>query len=299
MAASHAIFAGAIPALYDRLLGPGLFNPYADDLARRVAGFDNEAVLETACGTGILTHALTVALPPAVRIVATDLNQPMLDQAATKPELARVALRQADAQALPFPDAGPGASPDAGPGASPDAGPGAGFDTVVCQFGVMFFPDRIAGFREARRVLKPGGRFLFNVWGPLSHNPVTELIVRALAERFPDNPPSFFAKVPFAYHDVSRIRDDLRAAGFADMSAETVDLQVPLASPRDVVVGLCQGTPVRAEIEARDPGGLVRVTEAVADYVMARLGERTTNHARPGMDATSHAMRALVVTARP
>src|SRR6185312_3859114 len=115
MAASHTVFAGAIPAQYDRLLGPGLFEPYAGDLARRVAGFDNEAVLETACGTGIVTRALTAVLPSAVRITATDLNQPMLDQAATKPELARVVLRQADALALPFPDAG--------------------FDTVVCQFG--------------------------------------------------------------------------------------------------------------------------------------------------------------------
>jgi SAM-dependent methyltransferase len=267
MAASHTVFSGAIPALYDRLLGPVMFEPYADDLARRVAGFANEAVLETACGTGIVTRALAVALAPAVRITATDLNQPMLDQAATKPDLARVVLRQANALALPFPDAA--------------------FDTVVCQFGVMFFPDRIAGFREARRVLKPGGHFLFNVWGPLSDNPMTDLIAQALSALFPDNPPSFFEQVPFGYHDAGRIERDIADAGFTGMVADTVDLRVPMASPRDLVAGLCQGTPVRAEIEARDPGGLARTTEAVADYVMARLGE----------GANSHSMRALVVAA--
>ena len=107
-------------------------------------------LLETACGTGILTRALAARLPEAVAITATDLNEPMLDFARLQPSGGRVAWRQADAQALPFSDGT--------------------FDAVVCQFGVMFFPDKQRAYREVFRLLKPGGRFLFSVWDRLETN---------------------------------------------------------------------------------------------------------------------------------
>jgi SAM-dependent methyltransferase len=229
MTATESVFAGSIPALYDRLLGPLLFEPYARDLAARAAALQPRHILETAAGTGVVTGMLIEQVSEA-EIVATDLNQAMLDVAAGRIGSDRVEFRAADAQSLSFPDAS--------------------FDLVVCQFGVMFFPDRVAAYREARRVLKPGGRFLFNAWDRIDRNPVTVAAAGAVAALFPDDPPSFFARVPFSYHDTMRIEADLRAAGFTDIAAETVATTSRVVA-RDAARGLCEGTPLRAEIEER------------------------------------------------
>jgi ubiquinone/menaquinone biosynthesis C-methylase UbiE len=170
MVASDKLFAGSIPEIYDRFLVPLIFEPYARDLAARVAGLDPQNVLETAAGTGVLTREIASRLPAHARLVATDLNQPMLDLAAAQQGGAgRVAWRQADALALPFEDQS--------------------FDAVTCQFGVMFFPDKIQGYRQARRVLKPGGRFLFNVWDQISENDFADVVTQSLATLFPQDPP--------------------------------------------------------------------------------------------------------------
>jgi ubiquinone/menaquinone biosynthesis C-methylase UbiE len=219
MTGRDSVFAGSIPALYDRYLGPLLFRPYAQDLAERLGDLASGRVLETAAGTGIVTEVLAQRLPPAVAIVATDLNQAMVDHAAAKPALQRVALRQADALALPFAD---------------DS-----VDAVVCQFGAMFFPDKVAGYREARRVLKPGGRFVFNVWDSLAHNPITRVVVDTMAARYPDNPPRFLARTPHGHSDAAVIRRDLAAAGFAAPSIETVTLPSRAPSALDPAIGFC------------------------------------------------------------
>ncbi len=242
MTATDSLFTGSIPALYHSRLGPLLFEPYALDLARRAGALQPRHILETAAGTGIVTEALLKEAPRA-EIVATDLNQAMLDVAAGRIVSWRAAFQQADAQSLPFADAS--------------------FDAVVCQFGVMFFPDRIAAYREARRVLKPGGVFLFNVWDSLENNPVTAAMADAVAALFPDDPPSFIQRVPFGYHDKARIEADLRAAGFTDIAAETVEKSSPVPA-RDAATGMCQGSPLRAEIEERAPGRLGEATEAAA-----------------------------------
>lgn len=270
MATSDAVFAGSIPALYDRFMGPMLFRPYAADIARRLAGLDRGRVLETAAGTGIVTEALIEALPPAVEIVATDLNQAMVDFAAAKPGMTRARLRQADALTLPFDDGT--------------------FDVVVCQFGVMFFPDRVAAYREAKRVLKPGGRFLFNAWDSLAHNPLPALLTATLAARFPDDPPRFFERTPHGHHDIDRIQADLFTAGFGDVIIIIDTLTMPSRSPsaRDAATGFCQGSPMRGEIEARAPGGLQDATDAVAAAFVARYGS----------GAIEAPMQAHVVTAR-
>ena len=202
MGSTDAAFAGSIPSLYEQYLGPLLFEPYAEETAGRLRGLTQGRILETAAGTGIVTRAMVGALPPAVEIVATDLNQAMLDLAATRLQAPQVTWRQADAQALPFEDAA--------------------FDAVVCQFGVMFFPDKGAGYREALRVLKPGGRFLCVVWDRLEANPVSKVVSDAVARLFPDDPPRFFERVPFGYADPDRIRGELRQAGFEDAAIETV-----------------------------------------------------------------------------
>jgi ubiquinone/menaquinone biosynthesis C-methylase UbiE len=145
MSESDRVFAGPIPENYDRYMVPLIFEPFATDLAQRAAALSPSAVLETAAGSGVVTRALAPRLPPGASYAVTDLNQPMLDYASSRqgPD-SRIKWRRADALALPFEDET--------------------FDLVCCQFGAMFFPDRISGYREAKRVLKPGGYFLFNVW---------------------------------------------------------------------------------------------------------------------------------------
>jgi ubiquinone/menaquinone biosynthesis C-methylase UbiE len=252
MTGTDAVFAGSIPALYDRYLGPLIFEPYALDLARRIGGLKPGRVLETAAGTGIVTQALVEALPSGSTLVATDLNQAMVDHAAAKPALERAELRQADALKLPFEDES--------------------FDAVVCQFGAMFFPDRIAGYREARRVLKPGGHFIFSVWDSLPHNPMTRCVVDAAGARYPQNPPRFLARTPHGHSDRDVIRRELAQAGFDSPNIETVTLPSRAPSADDPAIGFCQGTPMRAEIEALDPQGLAAATEAVAAAVRAEFG---------------------------
>lgn len=247
MSGNDAVFAGSVPALYDRCLGPLLFVPYARNIAVRAAALAPGRALETAAGTGIVTEALAAALPGA-EIVATDLNQAMLDIAAARGLPARVSFQAADAQALPF--------------------PAGGFDLVVCQFGAMFFPDRVGAYGEARRMLAPGGRFLFNVWDTLAHNPVSALLGDTVASRFPDDPPAFYRRVPFGYHDTARIEADLRAAGFADITIETVSLSSRVDA-RAAAMGLCQGSPMGAEIEAR--GGDLAAVAAAAEAALAPL----------------------------
>jgi ubiquinone/menaquinone biosynthesis C-methylase UbiE len=252
MANVDTVFSGSIASLYDRYLGPLIFEPYAEDLARRLSAFDPKRVLETAAGTGIVTRALERSLSSGASIVATDLNQPMLDHAAERISSSRVSWQKVDAQALPFPDGA--------------------FDAVVCQFGVMFFPDKQKAYREARRVLKPGGRFVFNVWDRIEHNEFADLVTAAVADLFADDPPRFLARTPHGYHDQQAVIAELRSAGFVDVAAETLTRRSVAPSCRDPAIGYCQGTPLRNEIETRDPGRLVEATEAAASKISAQFG---------------------------
>jgi ubiquinone/menaquinone biosynthesis C-methylase UbiE len=252
MTSSDTVFAGSIPANYNRYLGPMLFAPYAQDLARRLSGMTVGSVLETAAGSGIVTQALAAALPASVDLVATDLNPAMVDFARAKPGLERVTFRQADATALPFSDAS--------------------FDAVVCQYGAMFFPDKVAGYREARRVLKPGGRFIFNVWDEIAYSPVADVVTESVAALYPADPPRFLARTPHGYSDMAVIRAHLAKAGFDNVAGETLRLPCRAPSHRDPAIGFCQGSPLRNEIEARNPDGVPAATEAAAAAVAKRFG---------------------------
>jgi SAM-dependent methyltransferase len=253
MRPTDRVFAGSIPALYDRYLGPLIFEPYAADLAKRLEDLTAGRLLEIAAGTGVVTRALA-RLPDAVAIVATDLNPPMLAFAAARMEPRRpITWRQADALALPFAESE--------------------FDVAVCQFGVMFFPDKRTAFREALRVLKPGGRFLFNVWDRIEVNEFAQVVSEAVAALFPENPPRFMARTPHGYHDTGMIRDELKAVGFSSIAIETVERRSKAPSARDPAIGFCQGTPLRNEIDARDPRRLAEVTEAATRAIAERFGE--------------------------
>jgi SAM-dependent methyltransferase len=253
MQSRDSVFAGSIPEIYDRYLGPALFDPYAADLAGRVADLTGGAVLETAAGTGRVTRVLARVLPANVSITATDLNQAMLDFAASQDGVERVAWQQADATALPFDDAR--------------------FDAVVCQFGAMFFPDKVAAYREALRVLKPVGRFMFNIWDRIEVNEFAQITTEALVALFPEDPPLFLARTPHGHHRTDVVADELRLAGFGNVAIETVELKSRVPAARDIAIGFCQGSPLRNEIEERRPGGLEAVTEAVARAIAARLGD--------------------------
>jgi len=251
---SDTAFAGSIPEFYDTQMVPLIFEPYAEDMARRVAALKPRRVLETAAGTGVVTRALDRALPATSEIVATDLNQPMLDRAAVVGTSRPVRWQQADAMQLPF-----------------DA---ASFDAVVCQFGVMFFPDRPHALREARRMLRPGGTLLFNAWDRIEDNEFADVVTNALATLFPADPPRFMARTPHGYFKREQIAADVAAAGFADAPhIETITARSRAASADAVAVAYCQGTPLRGEIEARAPSRLAEATAVAAAALAARFGK--------------------------
>lgn len=253
MSESDKVFAGSVPENYDRYLVPLIFESFAQDIAQRVAALSPSAVLETAAGTGVVARALTPRLSPDASYVVTDLNQQMLDYAVTRQVAdSRISWRKADAQALPFEDAA--------------------FDLVCCQFGVMFFPDRQLGYREAKRVLKPRGCFLFNVWDRIEENVFANDVTNALAEVFPSDPPRFLARTPHGYYDTALIRSELEKAGFSNVVIETRAEQSRASSPRHPAVAYCQGTPLRNEIEARDADKLETATDYAASTIANRHG---------------------------
>ena len=235
-------FSGSVPEKYEELMVPLLFRPYAQELARRARAFGPRRILETAAGTGAVTDALHQALPDA-DIVATDLNPPMLEIAAARVKSDRVEFVAADAQELPFADSS--------------------FDLVACQFGAMFFPDRVRGHSEARRVLKDGGRYLLAIWDRIDRNPLTDVAQQVLIDAFPDDPPLFMREGPFSYHDPAAIEQDLRDAGFASVAIDTVELRSRSPSAHSAAVALCYGTPMGVELQEREPGSLERVRESI------------------------------------
>ncbi|MGZ5119090.1 MAG: class I SAM-dependent methyltransferase [Burkholderiales bacterium] len=252
-AATDKVFTGSIPKLYETYLVPLIFEPYAADLVDRLASRSPTRVLEIAAGTGVVTRALASVLPESVSIVATDLNQPMLDQASALGTKRPVEWRQADAMQLPFGDAT--------------------FDAVVCQFGVMFFPDKSKAFSEARRVLRPGGVFIFNVWDRIEENEFADAVTTTLASLFPEDPPRFLARTPHGYHDRSAIERDLANGGFTALPRiTTVAARSRAQSYRVPAVAYCQGTPLRNEIEARGPSRLSEATDLAAEAIAQRFG---------------------------
>ena len=247
------VFSGSIPGLYETHLVPLIFEPYAVDLANRLASRSVTHVLEIAAGTGVATRQLASVLPDNVTIVATDLNQPMLDQASSSGTKRSVEWRQADAMQLPFRDEM--------------------FDAVVCQFGAMFFPDKAKAFSEARRVLRSGGVFIFNVWDRIEENEFADTVTTALASVFPKDPPRFLARTPHGYYDHAAIARDLANGGFtASPQISTVAARSRATSFRLPAVAYCQGTPLRNEIEARDASRLGEATDIAAEAMAQCFG---------------------------
>ncbi len=251
MAEKLPVFAGSIPENYHKYLVPLIFDGYASDLAQQVETPDGGVVLELACGTGVATKHLRSSLASTVRLVATDFNPGMLETAQSSlSDVEGIEFQVADGTDLPFEDAS--------------------FDAVVCQFGVMFFPDKVRGFSEAAQVLKPGGQLHFSVWDALEHNSICKVVHEATLSLSPDDPITFMA-LPFSYSDVSNIEETLAAAGFADIAFDVQSRQSRADSTYDVVTGMVAGSPLAAEFEER--GLTDQGRTAIESALVSNFGE--------------------------
>jgi ubiquinone/menaquinone biosynthesis C-methylase UbiE len=282
MAGEASGYVGNIPHYFDRNLGPLLFTDYAADIARRVATLNPRRVLETAAGTGIVTRALRDALPAVASVTATDLNAPMLDIAATKfrPGEA-VEFRTADATALPFADAS--------------------FDAIVCQFGVMFFPDKDKSYREAFRVLVGGGHYVFSIWDAHRHNPIGRIAHEVIGSFFPADPPQF-QSVPFAYR-FEPIKESLIEAGFASISATVLQSQKEVADFAMLARGLVYGSPIIDQVEQRGGVEAEKIVDAIIQNYRDAFGDEPAmiprqaivlSASKPSAAVSEHSMRAAL-----
>ena len=267
MTESHSAFVGEIPKNYERYLGPLIFKEYAEDLANRVTVPSGGVVLETAAGTGMATRQLRNTISDRVKIVATDLNLDMLEVAKSKFESdENIAFQTANALELDFEDST--------------------FDAVVCQFSVMFFPDKLAALTETARVLKPGGQFIFNVWDSLEHNHFVRTANKTIARYLPENPPDFF-DTPYGYFNIDVIKELLGEAGFADVEIAVLPRISTAEKARHVALGYVLGTPVSLQIDKSAPDSL----NEVVDWVEHAVAEEF------GYESASAKMQAIVFTA--
>jgi len=226
-------YSGKMPEYYDSGLGPLIFVDYAENIARRAAALSPGRVLETAAGTGIVSRCLRDYLPTDSKLTSTDLSPAMLEVAKEKFQATeQISFLPADATALPFQSAA--------------------FETVVCQFGVMFYPDKDKSYREAYRVLVPGGHYLFSVWDSHRYNSFGRIAHETVGRFFPEDPPQF-QKVPFSYA-FEPIKDSLISAGFSNIAIDVVRFEKAIGDGSRLARGVVYGSPLIDQIGAR--GGL-------------------------------------------
>lgn len=229
---SISLFAGSIPANYDKYLGPILFEPYALDLIERLKNDNVKNLLELACGTGRVTKHLVSLIPVDGSLTATDLNPAMIELAQSKIQNEKIHWKIADAQALPFDDGQ--------------------FDHIVCQFGVMFFPDKEKSFREANRVLREGGKYIFNTWESVENNPRIDTMWKVIYEVFGSESPDFFQKGPYSFYDKSQIEKFLLNTGFEGVRIATVAKTPVYNEPDDLIKGFAEGSPLSNYLQEKD-----------------------------------------------
>ncbi|MGH2360881.1 MAG: class I SAM-dependent methyltransferase [bacterium] len=266
---AHTRFSGTIPEIYDRHLGPVLFEPYGADLTRRVSGHPAGPVLEIACGTGLLTRRLRAHLPERTPLVATDLSKSMLDYAREKHGGIRdIEWQQADAGALPFSSAS--------------------FAAIACQFGLMFVPDKKAAIRECRRVLVDGGLVALNVWDSLDHNPFARIAHETIGGFFPTDPPGFYKEGPFSFYDPKVLGDLLDTHGFAQVHIDRVTLEAHSSSAQSFAIGLVKGNPISKVIEERGASH-AQIVAAVTEALTRVGGDRPFRSTMQAFVATARA----------
>ncbi|MBX3381417.1 MAG: class I SAM-dependent methyltransferase [Phycisphaeraceae bacterium] len=269
---SSPTFSGSVPKTYHDFLGPLIFDAYARDMSARITPLlksnSRARILELACGTGIVTDSIAQSLPSGASLIATDISEPMLGQArATFRGAPGVTFQTADACALPFKDHA--------------------FDILACQYGVMFFPDKVKAMQEARRVLAPGGTYIFNIWDSLEHNPMPRTVHETLASLIPANPIPFLAKLPFGYSDRAEIERVTRAGGFANCNFETVEFPCSAPTASEAARAWVEGTPIFAALIERGIADPSPIRAAVEKALTASFGDKPSRST----------MRAIVVTA--
>lgn len=250
-------FSGSVPNTYHNFLGPLIFDAYARDIVARLAPLlkakPDARILELACGTGIVTNLIAHALPSGASLLATDISEPMLNLArANFSGAPGVTFQTADACSLPWKDAS--------------------FDIIVCQYGIMFFPDKVKAMKDARRVLAPGGTYLFNIWDSFEHNPIPRTAHETLTALFPANPIPFLAKFPFGYSDRVEIERVTRAGGFQNVRLETVGFPCTAPNASDAARAWIDGTPVSAGLVERGAPDSTQIKRDVESALAARFG---------------------------
>jgi len=252
-AESTPLFTSSVATLYDEILGPAFFEPYAIETTNRVAALNPQKVLETACGTGRVTNHLRKVLSKSATLIATDISNDMLAVAEKKLSAIKdISWQQADAMNLPFDDES--------------------FDAVVCQFGAMFFADRKKGFIEAMRVLKNGGAFIFSVWDKLEFNPVTAASRQILKDFFEGNPPKSM-NMAFSMTDKNDIANQLTETGFTNIKIETVNKVCIAESAEGLAKAIIDGSTNSDYIKERDANAAPFLKKKIAKAISEKFGD--------------------------
>ena len=211
-------------------------------------------VLDLASGAGEPALTLSGVVGPAGHVTATDLVPDMLAVAednARQQGLTNVTFRQADAEALPFPDQT--------------------FDATTCRFGVMFFPNVGQALQEIYRVLKPGGRATFITWGPPEQNPYFSSSIGVFMKYVEMPPPEPGAPSPFKFAQAGSLSTVLRTAGFQEVKEESRPIPWPFPGPVEQAWESIQelGAPFRRLIAGLNP----EQRDQVISEVLAAIGE--------------------------
>ncbi len=255
--ASQLAFHGTVPSNYDKYLGPFLFEPYATHLVEMLSGKQYSSILEIACGTGRVTKHLLTLLSDGGTITATDLNAEMIAVAKENVSDDRIRWQVVDAQKLPFNNES--------------------FDLVVCQFGVMFFPDKKKAFEETYRVLKPNGLFIFSAWDSLQHNLHTGILNDVLKEQFGSEAPAFWEEGPFSFNDRDAINNMMRNASFKNVQIAVVSLISGYASIDDLLTGLLEGTPLASFLAEKSAAEVEELRTTCRKKYIEVYGEKSSN----------------------
>jgi ubiquinone/menaquinone biosynthesis C-methylase UbiE len=245
-------FTGEDAEYYDQYLGPILFEPYAKYLVARIDTKSLHSILEIACGTGRVTRHLRQGLPASVKLVATDISNDMLNVARHEVDNTGIEFKAEDAQNLSFPDNS--------------------FDLVVCQFGMMFLPDKAKGFAEIFRVLKPGGKFMTLTWDDTLRIPLCKLTVNDLVvPHFKDEDTTRFF-VPFSMYDPAKLEDWMQGAGFTDVDVQNAVLQSGPHEMGNVVQAFFRKHMLGKEVKAKDPSAFERIAQKFEEEIPKRFG---------------------------
>lgn len=248
---ANAAFAGAIPDKYDQYLGPLLFEPYALDMVSGMKKEGVSSVLELACGTGRVTQYLPKHFGPGVSITATDLNPDMI-AVATRKIKDDIKWRPADMQELPF---------------AADS-----FDLALCQYGLMFVPDKAKAIREVARVLKKGSVFHFNTWDKIENNGIPRISRQIVTEFFNGTPPNFYF-VPFSMFDPEAIKKLMLENGFSKVEISLIKKEGISNTALEAATGMIEGNPVAKEIRDKDPNAVPDVIEKVRKEIAIQYGD--------------------------